>query len=431
MKTIISYFSAIIARAVIKKYQPRIVAITGSYGKTSTRELLYTVISGFTTTTRSYGSYNNELGVPLTILQEKTAGKSIIGWLKIFYRGCMLLIKRIDYPETLIVEMGADKPGDIQYLTTIAPPNTAVLTAISNAHREYYSSLKAIASEKRSLLRALPANGFAILNADDELVSGSRVPQGVTKLTYGVINQATVQAEDCKLYFNMSNGEVTGGVRFKIKYHGSTIPVHLPNVMGLPIVYSALASFAVAIAHGYKPLDIAARFADYKPVSGRLRLLPGIKNTAIIDDSYNSSPDAVRAALQVLSDDVFNGHRRWAVLGDMRELGVVSEESHKQLGSLVAELGIDRLVTVGKRAVVIADYAMKGGLLPEQIQSFADPVSAGKYVQENIIEGDVLLIKGSEGKGQDMIRLEKVVKEIMREPQLAEYLLVRQSKEWN
>lgn len=431
MKLILNKILALLAKLIIKKYQPEIIAVTGSYGKSSAKEAIFTVVRPNKRASKNYGSYNNELGLPLTILGEKSAGRSVAGWLKIIYRALnKLLVNDFSYPELLVVEFGADKPGDIRRLVNIARPTTSVLTAIANVHREFYPSLKDIATEKRTLIKALPAKGIAILNADDDMVIGTKVLSSVKVISYGMGEGATVKGSDISLWFSMKDEEVSGGIRFKVSYRGSVIPVQISGTLGRPAVYAALAAFAVGVSRGDNPLDIVRALDKYEPLPGRLRLLEGIKHTAIIDDSYNASPDAMRAAVDVLCDKEFEGHKRWAVLGDMRELGVLTEVEHEKIGQYVADKKIDRLVTVGARAKIIASEAVKHGMSEDAVNVFDAAEEAGKFVQNEINSGDVILVKGSQGVGKDMIRLEKVVKEIMKNPELAEYLLVRQGKEW-
>lgn len=432
MRIVLHKLLALVAKLTVKKYKPEIIAITGSYGKSSTKEAVYAAVKQGKRTGYSHGSYNNEIGLPLTVLGETSPGRSVAGWLSLFGRALKrLLVTDWSYPELLVLEMGADKPGDIGKLVKIAPPQTGILTAIANVHREFYPSLKAIAIEKRKLLKALPKNGYAILNADDDMVMGTKLPSSNKIITYGMHADAMVRASEIKLWFNMKDEEVTGGIRFKVEYRGSVIPVQISGTLGKPVVYAALAAFAVGISRGENPLDTVRALDKYHPLPGRLRLLPGIKNTAIIDDSYNASPDAMCAAIDVLVDESMRDHRRWAVLGDMRELGVLSEIEHEKIGKYVATQGIDRLVTVGARAKKIASTAIESGMSESSVASFDDAVSAGKYIQQETKEGDIVLVKGSQGVGKDMIRLEKVVKEIMRNPEQAEYLLVRQGKEWS
>lgn len=431
MKAIITKILAKLARAIVRKYQPFVVAVTGSYGKSSTKEAIFAVVRENSSAHRSLGSYNNELGLPLAVLGEESPGRSIFGWIGLLFRAIRrLVVIDVEYPKMLVLEMGADKPGDIAELVKIAPPNVSVLTAIANVHRENYSSLDDIAKEKRTLINALGKNGVAVLNADDELVVKTALPRGVRAITYGVHNTADVRGSEPRLWFTMKNGEVSGGVRFKIEYAGSVIPLQVPGTLGEPVMYAALAAFAVGVASGENPLDVARALDNYQPLPGRLRLLAGIKETAILDDSYNASPDAMRAAIATLCDEVFVGHRKIAVLGDMRELGAVSDEAHSEIGVYVAAQAIDLLVTVGARAKGIAKSAVEAGMTAERVVSFDDAISAGKYVQQHLVSGDVVLVKGSQGKGADMIRLERVVKEIMQQPELADFLLVRQGKQW-
>jgi len=371
-------------------------------------------------------NYNNEIGVPLTIIGfEKTPGKSIWGWLKIFARALQLLWTRCQgYPDILVLEMGADKPGDIKYLTEMAPCKVGVLTYIAHAHTEYFKTLKKIAQEKRVIISHLDSDGFAILNYDNDLVMENRDKTKAEVITYGFKDGAALRASDVNLLFD--DGLAQGGINFKVSYEGNVVPAFLPGVVARHLVPSALAGLAVGVVFGVNLVEGVEALKKLKPIPGHMRLLPGIKNTLIIDDTYNSSPDPAISALRTLASmDLRPGAERYAVLGDMLELGSETENTHRAVGVAVGELKIDFLITVGEASKHTANAARAAGLKEHQIASFADSVAAGRYLQEKLEEGDVVLVKGSQG-----VRMEKIVKEVMAEPERAEELLVRQGIEW-
>jgi len=427
MKTILLFFLRGLSKKIIRKYHPDVVGITGSVGKTSSKEAIYLVLASRFSVRRNYKNYNNEIGLPLAVIGiEQSPGRSLLGWLKIFGKAIGLLLKRDkNYPEILVLEMGADKPGDIKYLTDIAPCKVGVLTFISHAHTEFFKTLKKIAQEKRVIISHLPEDGFAILNADCPLVLENRDKTKAEVITYGFENTAQLKASDV----NMITDEKTGrllGLNFKVSYKGNIVPVFLPGAITNTLISSALSGMAVGIALGVNLVEAAQALRNLSPLAGHMRLIDGIKNTMIIDDTYNSSPEAVKAALQTLSlIAVKTGSERFAVLGDMLELGAETENTHREIGLRVAELGINYLITVGEASKHTAHAAIEAGMDEHRVAMFADSVAAGRFLQDKLEDGDVVLVKGSQG-----VRMEKIVKEVMAEPLQAVELLVRQSGEW-
>lgn len=427
LKTILIYLLRNLSKKIIKKYKPDVVGITGSIGKTSSKEAIATVLSSRFSVRHNFKNYNNEIGLPLTIIGvDKSPGKSLFGWLEVFIRALKLLsTKDKKYPEILVLEMGADKPGDIPYLVDIAPCKVGVLTFISHAHTEYFKTIKKIAQEKRVIISHLKSDGFAVLNFDNDLVMENK---GVTKaeiLTYGLKEGADLRATDV----NVLTDEKTGwpvGLNFKVAYHGSTVPVYLGGLIAKQLISSALSGLAVGIVYGVNLVEGGQALSNFHPLPGHLCLIPGIKNTLVIDDTYNSSPEPVRAALETLAGiKLKEGGQRYAVLADMLELGGETQNAHREIGLRVAELGIDFLITVGEASKHTAVAAREAGLEEHHIASFADSATAGKFLQEKLHEGDVVLVKGSQS-----MRMEKIVKEVMAEPELAKDLLVRQGTEW-
>ncbi len=438
------------AKRIIKKYQPDIIGITGSVGKTSTKEAIYTVLSGKFSCRQSLGNYNNEIGVPLTIIGHVSGKKSIFGWLAVFWQAMRLIVLKCGYPKILVLELATDKPGDIKYLTDFINLKVGIVTAVAPVHTEFFKTLENIANEKSIVISTLPKDGFALINADDELVLPMKEKTNATISTYGLTEEAEVKATDIKL----SYGDITPidglkrktirGLSFKIKYDGSKAPFYLPGVLGEHQVYTALAATAVGLAYGLNLISISDRLKEFKSPAGRMNLIQGIKNTLIIDDSYNSSPKAALAALEVLEkinlgedipgeikpdaiEKLPRGGKRFlkfACLGDMAELGEFTEEGHALVGQRAVGVA-DILITVGEKSKTIAKEALKRGMHEMQIFSFDYAEEAGRFLQDRIHKGDVILIKGSQ-----VSRMEKVVKEVMAEPRRAEELLVRQGEDW-
>lgn len=408
-----------IARAILNRYEPEIIGITGSVGKTSTREAIYAAIAPHIATRRVSRNYNNEIGLPLTIIGQHAQGRSLISWLRVLTAALWLLIRRDpSYPKTLILEMGIDRPGDMKYLVSLAPCTIGVVTGIGSAHLEYFKTAERIAKEKSLLISHMGKNSWAILNADNvhaaemqSLAKGRTIMYGITSPT------ADLVAREVKVS-QSREGTVTG-LSFKMSYAGATVPVLLPNILGRHMVYAALAGAAVGLAYGMNMVDIAENLKTFRPERGRMRIIDGIKHTTIIDDTYNASPESMAAALATVSS-IQGNQTVYAILGDMLELGDYTEEAHTLVGAAVVESGVSTLITVGERAKTIAQAAVAAGLDENHAFSFADVGRAGRFLQDRLEEGDLVLVKGSRG-----MRMEKVVREVMAEPLRAGELLVK------
>lgn len=417
-----------LARMILRKYQPHVIGVTGSVGKTSTVEAIYTVLRTKYRTRKNYKNYNNEFGTPLSIIGAASGNSNPFAWLGVFFKALwLILVRDTSYPEYLVLEMGADRPGDIQALTELAPCTVGVITAVGPAHLELFSSVEKVAREKSIIVTHLKKDNFAVMNADDSLVMSCQDKVRAEIISFGFSDSATVRASDVRISSGPSDDPWVDvqikGLSFKLQYKGANVPVFLPSVLGQHQVYAGLAAAAVGIAFGMNLADISAALREYQSPAGRMRLIPGIKHTSLIDDTYNSSPLAANAALQLLKEVKVSG-KKYVVMGDMLELGQYTQEGHEDVGQHVMGAA-DYLVTVGERAKWIADGAEAAGMPVDRVVRFSDTEAAGKFVQEKIKTGDIILIKGSQGA-----RMERVTKELMAEPTQAGELLVRQSAEW-
>ncbi|MBL7021748.1 UDP-N-acetylmuramoyl-tripeptide--D-alanyl-D-alanine ligase [Patescibacteria group bacterium] len=423
MQRILHFILKIIASGILKKYNPDIIGITGSVGKTSCKEAVFAVLSANFNVRKNIKNYNNEIGVPLTIIGSYSGDRSIYKWLKVFKKGIGLIFKTdYSYPSILILEMGADKPGDIKYLLSFIKCKIGILTAISDAHIEFFGTQNKIAAEKRLIISQLAKEGTAIINKDNELAWSQQVHTKANVMSYGIHQESSVHADDIIL---LSRGNELG-LNFKLRHQGTVVPVFLPNIVSFQHVYAILAGVAVGVMYDMNLVAISELVQNYDGIAGRTRLLPGIKHTQLIDDTYNSSPIAVRAAIDLLLTlPLSEGARRFVVLGDMLELGQKTELEHNSVGKYIAEKNIDILITVGEIARDFARGAKEAGMLDEHVFTFTSHDEAGHFIQNRIKEGDVILIKGSQGA-----RMERITKEIMAEPQKAQELLVRQEDNW-
>ncbi|OGZ45660.1 MAG: hypothetical protein A3C84_02410 [Candidatus Ryanbacteria bacterium RIFCSPHIGHO2_02_FULL_48_12] len=412
------------ATLVMQKFHPRVVAVTGSVGKTSTKEAIGEVLSRRFHTRRNPKSYNSEFGVPLTILGLSSEWNSKIGWIKNILKGFRPLFSS-DYPEILVLEMGVDRPGDLDYMVEIAHPFVGVVTAIGEVpvHVEYFSGPKALAYEKGKILRATAPEGFSILNFDDEVVYDMRHEARGTILTYGFSKEADITISQYRLTSVRKDGQdVPEGIVFKLDYKGSNVPVRLEGSFGKQQAYTVAAAVAVGLALGMHLVEAVESLGAYTAPPGRLKLVEGIKGSWILDDTYNASPMAMHAALNVLEEAP--GKRKIAVLGDMLEIGKFTIQAHQMMGEIVGRFA-DAIFTVGPRAKFIAKEALERGMARTRVFEFSNSEEVGRAVQDFIEPGDLILVKGSQG-----VRMERITEEIMAHPEDAPRLLCRQEEYW-
>lgn len=392
-----------LAIKTIAKYQPGIVVVTGSAGKTSAKEAIAAVLSSFRWVRATKGNFNNEIGVPLTILGNwnKIAGGWF--WVKVVIGSFFRLLFRVTYPEVLVLEYAADRPGDIKYLLDIARPQIGVVTTIGEipVHVEYYSGPEAVAREKSKVVECLPSTGFAILNFDDVAVQDMKQRTRGHVVTYGFSPEAEVFISNFE--YRME-GSRPAGISFKLNYGGSFVPVKLGGCFGKAQAYAAAAGASVGLVFGLNLVQVSEALADYRTLPGRGAFVPGIKQTYILDDSYNASPLSMHAAIDTMKS--LKAKRKVAVLGDMLEIGKYTNEAHETIGQLAGKT-FDLLFTVGARAKFIAEAARVAGMAQKNIYAFDTADDAKLKVQELIRKGDLILIKASHS-----IALDKVVEEI-------------------
>lgn len=419
MKSFVQKKLAAYAKRVLEREKPEIIGVTGSVGKSSTKQAIAAVLEGKFNLRVSSKNYNTEFGLPLTVLDLPT-GTNAWQWLIILKKAWWrAAFGQKNYPKVLVLEMGADHPGDIAVLCDIAPPRIGVVTAVGESHAEFFGSVDAITKEKRVLVERLPKDGMAILNRDDEKVWTMRDRIKAPVLSYGFHSEADVRADENSVtYAREADGDC--GMHFKISAKGSTVPAFLPGALGRQAVASALAAAAVGLAKGMNMVEITEGLAAFQPPPGRMRCLSGIKRTVLIDDSYNAAPTSAFASIAALVElPLDENAKRIAVLGDMLELGALSKEGHEAVGKRAAESGIDLLVFVGERMGDAEKAAIAAGASSDRTFHFATTDQAGRFVQERLKQGDAVLVKGSRG-----MKMEAVVKELMAEPERAEQLLV-------
>jgi len=434
-KQIVTVILTRIAHTILLRYNPKIIAVTGSVGKTSTKDAIYTILKSSGSVRRSEKSFNSELGVPLSIIGAHSGWNSAVSWLSVIGNGLVQAFgPTIDYPKTLVLEVGADRPGDIRNIAKWLRPHIVVITRLPDipVHIEFFPTLESLIEEKLSLAKYLRKDGTLVLNADDARVMLAKERFRARTITYGLSEDATLRASNVRILSGNEVAEDTtepssmmlGGLNFKVDFDGKSFPVVLPNIYSGTYVSIALAALAAAHAADMNMVSAIEAVANYETPPGRVRLILGAKDTLLIDDTYNSSPAASEAGLEMLASLPF-GKRKIAVLGDMLELGRHTDDAHMEIGRLVKE-NADMLVAVGMRARKFAEGAREAKMNAKKIVELDTAQQAGEFLQEKMKAGDVIFIKGSQG-----MRMETTVKMLMAEPERAPEILVRQDKEWH
>lgn len=411
------------SKLVLRKYKPRVVAITGSVGKTSTKDAVYAVFSKFTYVRKSDKSFNSEIGLPLTILGLPNGWGSVTIWCKNILKGLWLVLAPHKYPKWLVLEVGVGKPGDMKRTASWLKTDAVIVTAIGDTpvHIEFFESKKHLVEEKAGLIKTLKPDGICVLNADDEIVLNMKDGCKSKVITYGFSDEVDVKGSNLNILYDKNN-DLSGTV-YRLDSGGSSMPVLLEGVLGKNYAYASLATLALVYGFKWNLLESINALKNYNTSPGRMCLLSGINNTLIIDDTYNSSPFACETAIKSLGEIKGTG-RKIAVLGDMLELGRHTDDAHKNLGIFVKE-NADVLVVVGQRAKNIKIGALDMGMDLNNIFEFNNSHEAGEFLRDFIKENDIVLVKGSQG-----MRMERTVEAILKDKENKKNLLVRQDKEW-
>jgi UDP-N-acetylmuramoyl-tripeptide--D-alanyl-D-alanine ligase len=361
-------FALILAEDSLQAYQKlaasyrrslslKVVAITGSNGKTSTKDFAAAVLARRFRVTKTDGNFNNHVGLPRTIL-EATSQDEVAVW-----------------------EIGMNHPGEVTALAKLAAPDVAILTNIGVAHIEFMGSREAIAAEKGALMEAVDAQGTVVLNADDPFTPGIAA-RARAKVILAGTTTGTIRASEIS--------QSGSGTDFTILEGAHRCRAQLP-VPGLHMVQNALLAVATGRVFGLSLEDCAAGLVAAPLTKARLQI-KDIHGVQFIDDSYNANPDSMKAALRTLVELDADG-RRIAVLGEMRELGSESERGHREVGETAAMFGIDQLITIGDMGELIARAARAGGL--EKTTAVGSTSEAAELLGEIAEPGDLILVKGS------------------------------------
>lgn len=423
-QTILKNILRFLAKGMLKKHKPLVVGITGSVGKSSTKEAIALALSQQYTVRKTEGNLNNEFGIPLTVFDLKAGGSSVLSWAGIIIKAFIQRYFCSRYPQALVLEMGVDRPGDMKYLLSFVTLDIGVVTHVSGSHLQYFKSLQGIAKEKGSIVEHFPeGKGIAILNADNEYTLKMKERTNAEAVyTYGFSSEASVRGTNCLL---IEGSGVEGSLPYyslKVEYNGKTFPIRLPNIVAEHLISSVLAAIAVAIALKQNLVAVAKVLEDFAPLPGRLRVLPGVLGTILLDDTYNASPVSTSEALKVLGR--IKSLRRVAILGDMLELGPKSDELHMALRPELEAANVEVAVLVGTHMKALYESIQAHS---PAIQVFWEesPVTVAKNIKSILRAGDTLLIKGSQS-----MRMEFVTKALLVDEALASEYLCRQSKSW-
>ena len=349
-----------------------VVGVTGSAGKTTTKDVIAELLSEGVKTAKTEGNLNNHVGLPLSLLRMD------------------------DQARVMVLEMGMNHAGEIRALAGIAKPNVGVVTNVGWAHMESFDSIDGIAAAKRELIESLPPDGTAVLNSDDARVAAFAGSHKGRVVTFGESEKATVRAEDVKFSEDGLTFRV-GAVRFE------------SPLTGHHSVSNLLAGIAVVGIYGITPDRLTDRVRKIQPGKMRGERLQH-RGILVFNDCYNSNPDAARAMLAVLRDTP--ARRRIAVLGEMLELGRWAEPLHRDVGNYAAECGIDVLVGLRGAACYMLDAAKRSGLRADAAFFFDDPVPAGQLVRSLAQPGDAVLFKGSRG-----VHVERALEQFLASPE--------------
>lgn len=433
LKSFIVFILIVEAHRALRVFKPKIILVSGSVGKTTTKDIIFHLLKKDNEVRKSSKSFNSEIGVPLTILGLPNSWTSVIGWANNLWRGFCVVYKEKNYPKVLILEIGSDHPGDISSLLRWMKPDISVVTLLPDmpVHVENFASPEEIRHEDGLVVGALQSGGVFISNADDSnqgLLIDYAKSKSIAIIDFGFKKSASIHSLKPKIRYAVNNGvERPAGMHFEVKYKNEKYPVYVNGVLGHQVCSAVLAALACGVAHGRSMMHMADDMILFESPPGRMRIIEGLLGSTIIDDSYNSSPIALKAALETL-DDV-KGERKIAILGDMLELGEYSEDEHRTAGKIARDV-VNELVTVGKNSRFIAEAAISSGLSESNVHQYLNAVEAGNYVKSILKKGDVILIKGSQGSGESMIRLERAVKVLMSDVSVADTKLVRQEEEW-
>ena len=362
LRSLVASFLAVLARIILWKYRPTIVMVTGSVGKTSTKDAVAAALSHGHLLRASEKSYNSEFGVPLTIIGAKNPWENPGAWIRVIEEALALIILPNHYPKMLVLEVGADSPGDLARILSIATPDAVVVTRLPDipVHVEAYASPAAVREEEFQPAYALSAGSPLIISADDTYACtmAKRLDANVVTVGYSTDADVVIGTPHFK----------NGGMHATVTYGEHHYQLEAKGALGRTQLYAPAMALALATSLHMSVTDALQGLTSYAPPPGRARTLKGKRGSTIIDDSYNASPAAVEEALSSLT--FVPGGRYIVAIGDMLELGRYSMQEHERIGVLVGK-SADMVVTVGERSEALRLSAIRAGIPEEHALGFA------------------------------------------------------------
>jgi len=397
-----------LARAILRKYRPRVIGVTGSTGKTTAKEAIWLVLQGSFRTAKSQSNANTEWGITATVIDPAikftttTDGRAKITfghYCRLVIEGIRKLVGTATYPEFLVLELAADRPGDIKFFNRFLKYDVVVITGIGQVHLEYYRDQDQLTAEKLALVDGLKPSGLVVVNGDNPLIRPFIQSTPLRKVAFGW--------EDYDDYIARMVGVTETGIEVALRGPRGEQIIQFP--FGRQLVWAALIALAVGEEFGLSPVIVGDRLSQMQSPRGRFEIWQLRRGITIISDAYNANPDSMKMALTSLQDiaSVSGGQspakpqrRRVAVLGGMRELGSAHDSAHREVGRFLRDK-VDLLIAVGKDGALMAESAQTAGFTQAKIILVPDigQVDFSKFLQDN----DAVLVKASRSFGLDRV----------------------------
>ena len=422
LRKILAHILRLFTRIILFKYKPKIIGITGSVGKTKTKDFLFDIYKAANINVyKAKKSFNSEIGVPLTIAMCDRGSRNIFVWVLNFLKIFKLILLPNKYPSVLILEMGVDKPNDMEFLASFVKPSISILTILPEVptHLKNFDSREELYREKMKIFKY--TKDSAIYNCDDDISKRMiiSVNSDLNKYSFGFSQECTVKGLN---YGNLYQNNKITGFEMQIDMLQKLFPIHIRGVVGNQLAYPLLAAVCCAVSDGIAVEAIIKGLEVNEQTPARMRILNGISDSIIIDDSYNSSPISLRSAIETVLS-ITNVNKKIFVLGDMYELGKYEETEHDEIVRYI-DGKISHCILIGDRFKMALNKIDKDKSTTKFIH-FNDSISAASFVKNLIEEDDIILVKGSQAT-----RTERVVKEIVNETVYKEDELVRQESWW-
>lgn len=434
MKIIVYRILRHVSKKLLKRYNPTIIGVVGNVGKTSTRLNIVSFLHQFSPVGTNIENYNTPIGITLSFIGEKYPGKNIFKWLGILSKALSKAwFGDSEFAPIWVLEVGVDAPGDMdEFINDFLEFDVVVFGFIGEnpVHLAQFKDRRELINEDAKILRALKSDGTLIIDGDDSVLKSIyRKRDDVITFGFGDVNikasdfKVSIEVVDTEEQWSNYHSSIVPKGKFKVEYRGSSIPFQVDYILGKHQVSSILPAIALGLIDGINLIDVSQQIRSVVPVKGRLRCLEGVKDTLLLDDTYNSAPAAMAMALYTLDRLKVKGARKVAILGAMKELGPNSQSIHQDIGALAAEI-VDVCIGVGEET---KDTLMSfHDNNPEGLYHwFADSEEAAMHIVDFITSDDIILVKGSQSS-----RMERVSLELLANKRYRTDLLTRQSPEW-